>query len=439
MKIPALLAFCLFVFALATFAQNLGFERERHVIILRSIKEDIKKNYYDPQFHGIDLDAQFKNAEQAIQQATSIGKMSGIIAQTLVNFDDSHLFFVPPGKVNKTRYGFDMQMVGDACYVTRVNEKSDAFKKGLRVGDQIMDIEKFTPTRKDLWLMNYYFRALRPQPAIELGIRKPDGKQSIVQIEAIIASGKQIVNLADSTIDINNYIRESEDAYTESRRQFIYDQEKQFMIWQMPSFSLTPADIDSIMDKAKDKDALIIDLRNNGGGRVDTLKRMIGWFFEQDVKIGDEKTRKETREMIAKSKGKDCYKGKVVVLVDSESGSAAEIFAKVIQLQKRGEILGDVSAGAVMESRYFPHQQGLDVVIFYGASVTIADLIMTDGKSLEKTGVVPDEKILPTAQDLADNRDPVLSKAIKNLGFEMTAEQAGSLFSKQKASFKDKY
>jgi C-terminal processing protease CtpA/Prc len=439
MKIPALLAFCLFVFALATFAQNLGFERERHVIILRSIKEDIKKNYYDPQFHGIDLDAQFKNAEQAIQQATSIGKMSGIIAQTLVNFDDSHLFFVPPGKVNKTRYGFDMQMVGDACYVTRVNEKSDAFKKGLRVGDQIMDIEKFTPTRKDLWLMNYYFRALRPQPVIELGIRKPDGKQSIMQIEAIIASGKQIVNLADSTIDINNYIRESEDAYTESRRQFIYDQEKQFMIWQMPSFSLTPADIDSIMDKAKDKDALIIDLRNNGGGRVDTLKRMIGWFFEQDVKIGDEKTRKETKEMIAKSKGKDCYKGKVVVLVDSESGSAAEIFAKVIQLQKRGEILGDVSAGAVMESRYFPHQQGLDVVIFYGASVTIADLIMTDGKSLEKTGVVPDEKILPTAQDLADNRDPVLSKAIKNLGFEMTAEQAGSLFSKQKASFKDKY
>jgi len=439
MKIPALLAFCLFVFALATFAQNLGFERERHVIILRSIKEDIKKNYYDPQFHGIDLDAQFKNAEQAIQQATSIGKMSGIIAQTLVNFDDSHLFFVPPGKVNKTRYGFDMQMVGDACYVTRVNEKSDAFKKGLRVGDQIMDIEKFTPTRKDLWLMNYYFRALRPQPVIELGIRKPDGKQSIVQIEAIIASGKQIVNLADSTIDINNYIRESEDAYTESRRQFIYDQEKQFMIWQMPSFSLTPADIDSIMDKAKDKDALIIDLRNNGGGRVDTLKRMIGWFFEQDVKIGDEKTRKETKEMIAKSKGKDCYKGKVVVLVDSESGSAAEIFAKVIQLQKRGEILGDVSAGAVMESRYFPHQQGLDVVIFYGASVTIADLIMTDGKSLEKTGVVPDEKILPTAQDLAENRDPVLAKAIKNLGFEMTAEQAGSLFSKQKASFKDKY
>jgi carboxyl-terminal processing protease len=193
------------------------------------------------------------------------------------------------------------------------------------------------------------------------------------------------------------------------------------------------------MDKAKDKEALVIDLRNNGGGRVDTLKRLTGWFLEQDVKIGDEKTRKETKEMIAKSKGKDYYKGKLVVLVDSESGSAAEIFAKVIQLQNRGKVLGDVSAGAVMESRYFPHQLGLDVVIFYGASVTIADLIMTDGKSLEKIGVVPDEKLLPTAQDIAEKRDPVLSRAVKSLGFEMSSEQAGALFAKQKESFRNKY
>jgi C-terminal processing protease CtpA/Prc len=439
MKIPALLFLCLSAFATAAFPQNLGFERERHVSILRSIKEDIRKNYYDPQFRGIDLDAHFKKAEEGIQKAESIGKMSGIIAQTLVNFDDSHLFFVPPGKVNKTNYGFEMQMVGDACYITRVNEKSDAFKKGLQIGDQILDIEKFTPGRKDLWLMNYYFRALRPQAKIELGIRKPDGKESVVKIDAMIANGKQIMNLADSTIDINNYIRQSEDAYTEARKQFIYDQEKQFMIWQMPAFSITPADIDSVMDKAKDKEALVIDLRNNGGGRVDTLKRLTGWFFEQDVKIGDEKTRKETKEMIAKSKGKDYYKGKLVVLVDSESGSAAEIFAKVIQLQNRGKVLGDVSAGAVMESRYFPHQLGLDVVIFYGASVTIADLIMTDGKSLEKIGVIPDEKLLPTAQDIAEKRDPVLSRAVKSLGFEMSSEQAGALFAKQKESFRNKY
>ena len=439
MKFLMLLLLFLSIFTVGTYAQNLGFEKDRHIGILKSIKEDIKKNYYDPQFHGIDLETQFKKAEEAIQQADSVGKMSGIIAQALVNFDDSHLFFVPPGKVNKTSYGFEMRMVGDACYVMRVNEKSDALKKGLQVGDQIMDIEGFLPRRKDLWLMNYYFRALRPQPVIRLGVRKPDGKQNDLQIEAIISSGKRLTDLADSSIDINNYIRESEDAYSESRKQFVYEQGKDLMIWQMPAFNLSPSGIDSMMDKAKDKTALIIDLRDNGGGRVDTLKRLIGSVFEKDVKIADEKSRKATKEMIAESRGKDSYKGKLIVLVDSESGSAAEIFAKVIQLEKRGRVLGDISAGAVMESRYFPHQQGLDVVVFYGASVTIADLIMADGKSLEKVGVIPDERLLPTAQDLAAKRDPVLSKAVKDLGFEMAPEQAGTLFSKQKASFKDEY
>jgi C-terminal processing protease CtpA/Prc len=434
-----LLLLFLSIFTVATYAQNLGFEKDRHIGILKSIKEDIKKNYYDPQFHGIDLETQFKKAEEAIQQADSVGKMSGIIAQALVNFDDSHLFFVPPGKVNKTSYGFEMRMVGDACYVMRVNEKSDALKKGLQVGDQIMDIEGFLPRRKDLWLMNYYFRALRPQPVIRLGVRKPDGKQNDLQIEAIISSGKRLTDLADSSIDINNYIRESEDAYSESRKQFVYEQGKDLTIWQMPAFNLSPSGIDSMMDKAKDKTALIIDLRDNGGGRVDTLKRLIGSVFEKDVKIADEKSRKATKEMIAESRGKDSYKGKLIVLVDSESGSAAEIFAKVIQLEKRGRVLGDISAGAVMESRYCPHQQGLDVVVFYGASVTIADLIMTDGKSRVKGGVIPDERLLPTAQDLAAKRDPVLSKAVKDLGFEMAPEQAGTLFSKQKSSFKDEY
>ncbi len=439
MRLPVLLFLFLSTFAVDILAQNLGFEKDRHIGILKSIKDDIKKNYYDPQFHGIDLETQFKKAEEAIRQADSIGKMSGIIAQALVNFDDSHLFFVPPGKVNKTNYGFEMQMVGDACYVMRVNEKSDAFKKGLQIGDQIMDIEGFLPRRKDLWLMNYYFRALRPQPNIRLGVRKPDGKQNDLQVEAIISTGRQLMDLADSSIDINNYIRESEEAYADSRKQFIYEQEKDLMIWQMPAFNLSPANIDSIMDKAKNKSALIIDLRNNGGGRVDTLKRLIGSVFENDVKIGDEKSRKETKEMISRSRGKDSYKGKLVVLIDSESGSAAEIFAKVIQLQNRGKIFGDISAGAVMESRYFPHQQGLDVVVFYGASVTVADLIMTDGKSLEKVGVTPDERLLPTAQDLAAKRDPVLSKAVRSLGFEMTPEQAGILFTKQKASIKDEF
>ncbi len=439
MKTLSTVVLVLYVLITAIAAQDLGFERSRHAQILKTIKDDIKKNYYDPQFRGINLDERFKQAEEKIKQAASIGQMSGIIAQALVDFNDSHLFFVPPGKANKTRYGFEVQMVGEKCFVSRVSEKSDAFKKGLRVGDEILDIERYIPTRQNLWLMNYYYRALRPQPVLNVAVRKPDGKESAVPIEARIAQGKRVMNLADSSFDINQFIRESEDAYSEARKQFIYKQDNQLMIWQLPAFILSPADVDSVMDEAKGKAALIIDLRNNSGGRVDSLKRLVGHFFDRDIKIGDEKTRKESKEVIAKTKGKDAFTGKLIVLIDSESGSASEVFAKVIQLEKRGLIFGDVSAGAVMESRYFPHQIGLDTVVFYGVSVTIADLIMTDGKSLEKVGVVPDELILPTANDMANKQDVVLSKAVRSLGLEMTPEQAWNLFAKEKQNYKDAF
>jgi len=113
------------------------------------------------------------------------------------------------------------------------------------------------------------------------------------------------------------------------------------------------------------------------------------------------------------------------VLVDSRSASAAELFAGVMQIEKRGVVLGDRSSGSVMESKHYSEKTGADTVIFYGVSVTVADLIMTDGESLEHAGVTPDEIVLPTAADLASGRDPVLSRAAELLGVKISPADAG--------------
>jgi C-terminal processing protease CtpA/Prc len=113
--------------------------------------------------------------------------------------------------------------------------------------------------------------------------------------------------------------------------------------------------------------------------------------------MADIKTRKESKPVIARTRGKNSvFEGKVVVLVDSDSGSASEVFARVMQLEKRGTVIGDRSAGAVMRSIYRSYEMGTERIVSWGANITNADAIMSDGKSLEKVGVIPDELVLPT-------------------------------------------
>lgn len=75
---------------------------------------------------------------------------------------------------------------------------------------------------------------------------------------------------------------------------------------------------------------LILYLRGNGGGYVVTLERLAGYFVDKDTKIADLKGRKEMKPQMAKSKGRDTFNGKVIVLIDANSGSAAEIFARFL-------------------------------------------------------------------------------------------------------------
>jgi len=82
----------------------------------------------------------------------------------------------------------------------------------------------------------------------------------------------------------------------------------------------------------------------------------------------------------------------------------------------------------VMESLGYSGSQGADVKIFYSFSITEADLIMKDGKSLEHTGVTPDEIVIPTAQDLAAGRDPALARAAQMAGLNLDPSAAGKLF-----------
>ncbi|MGE0133365.1 MAG: S41 family peptidase [Blastocatellales bacterium] len=408
---------------------NLSFDRDRGRGMLKVIKDDIKKNYYDPNFRGIDLDARFKAADEKMQQAQSLGQVFGIIAQVLLDFDDSHTFFLPPSRTDSVEYGWQMQAIGDKCYVAAVKPGSDAEAKGLQPGDLLLNVAGFKPTREMVWKINYLLYSLRPMPALSVALQKPNGEQKQIEIQARIKRGKRVLDLTgrDGGSDINALIREAESEDRLNRHRYIELGEDAF-IWKMPQFDLNEGQVDDLIDKAKKRKALILDLRGNGGGAETTLKRLASYFVDKESKVGDLKGRKEMKPLIVKSRGADVYTGKLIILVDSQSGSASEVFARLMQLEKRATVIGDRTAGAVMRSEHHQHQMGNDTVFFYGVSVTDADLIMTDGKSLERVGVAPDESLLPSASDLAAKRDPVLSRAAELVGVKLPADKAGAMF-----------
>src|SRR6185295_12107932 len=125
-------------------------------------------------------------------------------------------------------------------------------------------------------------------------------------------------------------------------------------IWKLREFGLSESKVDEMMSKARQHKALVLDLRGNGGGYVLTLKQLVGYFFDHELTVGDIVRRKETKPLKIKSHGDKVFKGQLVVLVDSQSGSAAELFARIIQLEKRGKVIGDRSAGAVMLANFRP-------------------------------------------------------------------------------------
>src|SRR5882672_9529890 len=136
-------------------------DRDRGREILKIIKEDLEQNYYDPKFHGMDLDARFKTAREKINTATSNGQIFSIIAQVLTELNDSHTFFLPPNRVVDTDYGWEMQMIGDRCYVVDVTPGSDAQMKDVKVGDEVWSIDGFQPTRENLWKIRYSYYTLK--------------------------------------------------------------------------------------------------------------------------------------------------------------------------------------------------------------------------------------------------------------------------------------
>jgi carboxyl-terminal processing protease len=160
---------------------------------------------------------------------------------------------------------------------------------------------------------------------------------------------------------------------------------------------------------AQNPEGLILDLRFNGGGYLDTAISVVSEYISDGVVMIEEfgDGRRETYE--AKSGG--VATGiPLVILINEGSASASEIVAGAVQDTGRGVLVGTTSFGKGSVQNYTPlvNNQG-------AVRVTIAKWLTPNGRHISGVGLEPDYVVEITEQDIQQGLDPQLTKAIELL------------------------
>ena len=177
-------------------------------------------------------------------------------------------------------------------------------------------------------------------------------------------------------------------------------------------------DVERLLERLKEEgiDGLMLDLRNNGGGALEEVRRMTGFFTRRGPVVQVKNTFGEI-QVKESDRQEPIYDGPMIVLTDKSSASASEILAGALQDNNRAVIVGESSTfgkGTV--------QQPMDIgrmLPFFKArnkagtlKVTIQKFYRPSGSSTQKMGVVPDI-VLPSLTDALEMGEAFLDHPLE--------------------------
>jgi C-terminal processing protease CtpA/Prc len=173
--------------------------------------------------------------------------------------------------------------------------------------------------------------------------------------------------------------------------------------------------------------ALIIDLRQNGGGNSDNGFSILSYLTDKPYRTGQYESRiysavgrargagvkfeaVDTTSVALPAGGQKYYAKPVVVLISSMTFSAAEDFCSAYVGLKRGPLLGEPTGGSTGQPLRFALPGGLMARL-----CTKRDKY-PDGTEWNGIGIQPTLLVRPTVADLQAGKDPVLAAALRYLG-----------------------
>ncbi|HKK54509.1 MAG TPA: S41 family peptidase [Patescibacteria group bacterium] len=185
--------------------------------------------------------------------------------------------------------------------------------------------------------------------------------------------------------------------------------ENQIMLISISNFNEdTEAIFSKAVEEAKSKEAkgIILDLRNNPGGFLDSAIEIASEWVETGPVVLEKFDENDITKYQARGLAR-LQDYKTVVLLNQGSASASEIVAGALQDYNKATIVGEQSYGKGSVQSLEPFTDGSSL------KVSVAKWLTPQGKSISEKGITPDIEVEYTIEDFENDRDPQLDKAIE--------------------------
>ena len=265
-----------------------------------------------------------------------------IFLNSIVERFDPHTFYFSPEDKEK----FDVSMSGTFQGIgARLQKKNDAVEiselisggpawrgKELEAGDLILKVGQGKEEPIDV-------AGMRLDDVVKK-IKGPKGTEVRLTVKKV-----------DGTLKVISIIRdEVETEETFAKSSVVEKDGKKFGIIYLPKFYISfenKQNRDAFKDvaieierlKEQNVEGIVMDLRDNGGGSLETVVKMVGLFIPEGPVV-QVKAPGRAPEILPDTDKKVQYDGPLVVMINNFSASASEIFAAAIQDYKRGIVVG---------------------------------------------------------------------------------------------------
>ncbi len=320
----------------------------------------------------------------------------GAISGMVDSLGDDYTFFMKPEKTETFMksvsgddsfegVGMEIGIKNKVLTVISPIEGTPAYSAGIKSGDLILKIDdKITD-------------GLTSEEAVSL-IRGKKGTQVVLTISRKSFNESKEITITRDTIKVPVI-----------KWEIINNDIAYIKIYQFTAN--LPAKFKDIVSEILNSNAkkIIIDVRNNPGGYLDSAAEISSWFLPKGSVVVKEEFRDGTGDEYKSNGYRAIQDFPAIVLVNKGSASASEIMAGALRDVNKIKLVGEKTfgKGSVQQVDTFKDDSSL--------KVTVAKWLTPSGISINKEGLVPDYEIELTEEDYSNNKDPQLDKAIELL------------------------